>query len=154
MSSENATSASTLRTRRIAGAVAVVVAGLALAFASFGNLGENLVYYWSPTELNAKGLEAQGQTVRLGGLVKAGTFELGKCNPGCDFVVTDGAFDVKVHSEGQPPQMFRQGIGVVLEGELQGDTFQAERVMVKHSNEYRAPTDKSDVASAAKTLQE
>lgn len=154
MTTEPSTSSIALRNRRIAGAVAVVVAALLLAFASFGNLGQNLVYYWSPSELNAKGLAAQGQTVRLGGLVKPGTFDLSKCNPGCDFVVTDGAFDVKVHSEGQPPQMFRQGIGVVLEGELQGDTFQAERVMVKHSNEYRAPTDKIDVASAAKTLQE
>lgn len=154
MSTEPPTSASKLRNRRIAGAVALVVAGCLLAFASFGNLGQNLVYYWSPSELTAKGLEAQGQTVRLGGLVKPGSFDLAKCDPGCDFIVTDGAFDVKVHSEGQPPQMFRQGIGVVLEGELKGDTFQAERVMVKHSNEYRAPTDKTDVASAAKTLQE
>jgi cytochrome c-type biogenesis protein CcmE len=143
-----------LNTRRLAGVAAILVVGCLVAFASFGNLGQNLVYYWSPTELAAKGVEAQAQTVRLGGLVKPGSFELKACNPGCDFVVTDGAHDVKVHSEGQPPQMFRQGIGVVLEGQLHGDTFQAERVMVKHSNEYRAPTDKTDVAAAAKTLEE
>ncbi len=120
-----------------------------LAWTIYGSLGDNLVYYWSPTELVQKSASAQGQTVRLGGLVEAGSFDLEKCNPGCQFIVTDGTNRVAVSSTGLPPQMFREGIGVVVEGELQGDVFHTERIMVKHSNEYRAPKDgeKPDMAS-------
>ncbi len=123
-------------------AVGAVVLGVAaLAAISYGNLGENLVYYWSPTEIVAKAAQAQGATVRLGGLVVPGTFDSEACAPGCDFRITDGKTDVRVRTEGLPPQMFREGIGVVVEGQMQGDVFHTDRVMIKHSNEYRAPED-------------
>ena len=56
------------------------------------------------------------------------------------FDVTDGNKTVSVDSSSNPPAMFREGIGVVVEGKLGGDgVFRSERVMVKHSNEYQAP---------------
>jgi cytochrome c-type biogenesis protein CcmE len=51
-----------------------------------------------------------------------------------------GPASVLVNSTGAPPQMFQEGIGAVVEGEYDGKMFHADRVMVKHSNEYRAPT--------------
>jgi cytochrome c-type biogenesis protein CcmE len=59
-----------------------------------------------------------------------------------DFVVRDtaGTGEVKVHSKGAPPQMFRDGMGVVVEGKLGRDgVFQSTNLMIKHSNEYRPP---------------
>ena len=121
---------------------ALSVAGGALWYISSGDLGENLVYYWSPTELMEK--DAAGATVRLGGLVQPGTLEWDREAQTARFVVSDGRTQVPVNCKGNPPQMFREGIGVVVEGELGTDgVFTTERVMVKHSNEYQAPEDGS-----------
>jgi len=57
-----------------------------------------------------------------------------------DFDVTDQHTAVHVKSNGVPPQMFREGIGVVVEGTMtRGGYFQSDRLMVSHNNEYRAP---------------
>ena len=125
--------------KRLFGVVAILVAAIGLGIVMFADLGENLVYYWSPTELRAQ--ENAGEaTVRLGGLVVPGSIDH---DPGAStlrFEVTDGTTTVSVHSDGNPPQMFREGIGVVVEGQLQPDgVFHTDRVMVKHSNEYEAP---------------
>ena len=139
--------------RRLLGLGAILIAGSALAWISFGNLGQNLVYYWSPTELVEKSDAARNVTVRLGGLVVQGTLDASHCNPGCRFRITDGKNDVDVQTEGLPPQMFREGIGVVVEGSLDGAVFHTDRVMVKHSNEYRAPKD-GEKPDMARTLVE
>ena len=119
--------------------VALVIAGAALAWLALGGLGDNLVYYWTPTELRAAGPNTA--TVRLGGQVKAGTLVRAGASQ-VDFVVTDGVNDVPVHSSAVPPQMFREGIGVVVEGTLtKAGHFESRRLMVSHGNEYRAPDD-------------
>lgn len=124
--------------RRMFGVIALLVAGGALGWVSMSDLGDDLVYYWSPTELQAAP-NAQQALVRLGGQVVPGTVAWDKDKGQLEFDVTDGQTTVKVHSDGNPPQMFREGIGVVVEGRLQGDVFHTDRVMVKHSNEYQAP---------------
>ena len=64
--------------------------------------------------------------------------------PSLDFRVTDGDKSLAVHGTVAPPQMFKEGIGVVIEGHLDANgTFQAEQVLVKHDNEYQAPEDGS-----------
>jgi cytochrome c-type biogenesis protein CcmE len=140
-----------LTRRRLFGLGALLVAGSALGWLAYGNLGENLVYYWSPTELVAHGAAAQDVTVRIGGLVVPGTFDLEKCNPHCHFRITDGRTELRVASTGLPPQMFREGIGVVVEGRLQGEVFATDRILVKHNNEYRAPGE-GQMPDFAKTL--
>ena len=119
---------------------ALAVAAGGLAFVAFGNLGENLVYYWSPADLDANAGKAVGATVRLGGLVKTGTVK--QEGEVLSFVVEDGAHTVPVRATQVPPAMFREGIGVVVEGSLGADgVFTSKRILVKHDNEYRAPTD-------------
>lgn len=103
-----------------------------------GGLGDNLVYYWTPSELHAAG--PTRATVRLGGQVKAGSVVRVEGASEVDFIVTDGAREVRVHSSAVPPQMFREGIGVIVEGALDArGVFVSERIMVKHGNEYQAP---------------
>jgi cytochrome c-type biogenesis protein CcmE len=69
------------------------------------------------------------------------------------FTVTDGEKEVPVHSTGAPPQMFRDGMGVVVEGRVgQAGVFQATNLMVKHSNEYRAPKPGEEAHEKYKTL--
>lgn len=125
---------------RVAGATAVVLALGALAYVAFGRIGENLVYYWSPSELLAAGERAYGATVRLGGVVEPGSVAFEPATQRLQFRVTDGKATVTAGGRSAPPQMFREGIGVVVEGTYGREgTFEIRRLMVKHSNEYRAP---------------
>lgn len=136
---------SEVKNRLIAvGAIAVALG--ALSWIAFGSIGENLVYYWKPSEMIAQGDKAYGATVRLGGVVVPGTIDLTSDAPNIRFKVADShnptAAKVDVRCTETPPQMFREGIGVVVEGSYSKDlVFRSNRLMVNHSNEYRAPTD-------------
>jgi cytochrome c-type biogenesis protein CcmE len=138
---------------------ALAVAGLGFLFVTAGGIGRNLVYYWGPSEVHAAGPSAIGATIRLGGLVAPGSIVPGT-GSGLEFDVTDGKERVHVKSNGVPPQMFRDRIGVVVEGTMTAaGHFQCQRLMVSHSNEYRAPGDKDaadkvDVRKLMRTLQE
>jgi cytochrome c-type biogenesis protein CcmE len=69
------------------------------------------------------------------------------------FVMQDGQAQVPVHSHGAPPQMFRDGIGVVVEGRyMPAGTFEATNLLVKHSNEYRPPKNGEKPEEMYKTL--
>lgn len=120
---------------------ALGVAGLAFLAIAFGGIGSNLVYYWGPAELQAAGDKAIGATIRLGGLVVEGSVVRAAGASGVEFDVVDRK-GVKVHvkSAGVPPQMFREKIGVVVEGTMtRAGHFESHRLMVSHSNEYRVP---------------
>lgn len=126
--------------RRLFMVGALVVGGGALAAISFGNMGENLVYYWDVGQLVENCESAEGATVRLGGMVVEGSVDWQPATSSLAFRISDGKQEVPVRVTGAPPQMFREGIGVVVEGSPTADcTFESDRLMVKHSNEYRAP---------------
>lgn len=127
---------------RLALVAALAIAGVAFVVLAIGGIGKNLVYYWGPSELVAAGDKAYGATIRLGGQVKAGSVQYANGPSNLAFEVTDRKADVKVVSTGVPPQMFREGIGVVVEGTMDRDgTFHSNRLMVSHGNEYKAPTE-------------
>lgn len=136
---------------------ALLVAGAGLAFVSFGNIGENLVYYWSPSEMLGKGDDAYGPTIRLGGVVQQGSIQWNAEHTTLHFRVADdvkeGAPSVLVRSVETPPQMFRDKIGVVVEGTYdKSGLFTSNRLMVNHSNEYRAPKEGEDPNKWRETL--
>ena len=135
---------------------ALAVAGIALAFIAFSNVGGNLVYYWGPTELIEAGDDAVGASVRLAGLVVTNSVRKGADGLTLDFEITDGQNTFPIHAEAVPPAMFREGIGVVIEGTLgQDGRFQTDRLMVKHDNQYQAPDteDHRSIDELVKTLQ-
>ena len=118
--------------------VGVIV--LAFAWLTFGGLDRNVVFFLTPAELMAKGTEAVERPIRLGGQVKPGSVQWDEKTLDLRFIVTDDVREVPVHSTGSPPQMFRDGMGVVVEGKFGRDgLFRSSSLMVKHSNEYRAP---------------
>jgi cytochrome c-type biogenesis protein CcmE len=128
------------RQRRRAGLVAgaLVMAG-AFGYLLYGGLGENLVYFVTPSELLARGAEAHGAPVRLGGEVKPGTVLWDAAALDLRFELTDGERAVPVRARAAPPQMFRDGQGVVVEGRWTSEgVFESTNLMVMHSNEYRA----------------
>lgn len=125
----------------------------ALALLIGGGLKDNLVYFLTPTELEARGASAYGEAIRLGGQVKPGSVHWNADHHDLRFVVTDGKTQIPVHSTGSPPSMFQEGIGVVVEGKFDSNgTFQSDNLMVKHSNEYHPPTKGESPRETFKTL--
>jgi cytochrome c-type biogenesis protein CcmE len=122
---------------------ALVAAGAAFLAITVGGIGRNLVYYWGPTELHAAGPKAVGASIRLGGLVAPGSVQRGQGASGVEFDVVDRPGGrVHVKCTGVPPQLFREKIGVVVEGTMaQAGYFDGRRLMISHSNEYRVPGD-------------
>ncbi|HUO85031.1 MAG TPA: cytochrome c maturation protein CcmE, partial [Thermoanaerobaculia bacterium] len=111
-----------------------------------GGIGENLVYYWGPKDIRDAGDKAVGATIRLGGLVKEGTIDYRPDSTDLAFDVIDDEATVHVRSHGVPPQMFRENIGVVIEGTMtRGGYFESSRLMVSHDNEYRSPDDLKNI---------
>ena len=122
---------------------ALAAAASAFLFITVGGIGENLVYYWGPKELRAAGAKAIGATIRLGGQVAVGSIKRGEGVSNLEFDVTDGTATVHVVSRGVPPQLFRDRIGVVVEGTMTREgSLESRRLMVSHDNRYRAPADK------------
>ena len=135
----------------IIGAAVVIVA--VFGWLLFGGLEKNVVFFLTPQELLAKGTDGIGVPVRLGGQVKPGSVKWNAQTLDLRFTVTDGAREMQVHSTGAPPQMFRDGMGVVVEGRAgTGGVFEATGLMVKHSNEYRAPKPGEEAHEKYKTL--
>ncbi len=125
--------------------IAVGIAVLAFLAVSIGGIGKNLVYYWGPSQLRAAGPKAVGANIRLGGLVVQGSL-VRHSGSALEFDVVDTGAKVHVKSTGVPPQMFREGIGVVVEGTFTRDGyFEGQRLLVSHGNEYRAPGEHANV---------
>ncbi|MGZ8851755.1 MAG: cytochrome c maturation protein CcmE [Thermoanaerobaculia bacterium] len=118
---------------------ALAVAGVALAVLAASGINKNLIYYWTPSDLRHAGDKAYGATIRLGGMVVKNSIRTHQ-GSALEFDVMDSTDVVHVKSSGAPPQMFRENIGVVVEGTMvNGGYFKSDRLMVSHSNEYRAP---------------
>ena len=116
----------------IAAALAVIGAGAALAL--YG-LSDNIVFFYSPSELAAKHV-AVGSRLRLGGLVAPGTV-VKSANDALTFAITDGGGQIAVTYQGLPPDLFREGQGVVAEGVLEApDAFRADNILAKHDERY------------------
>lgn len=135
----------------VLGGAGVIVA--VFAWLLFGGLEKNVVFFLTPQELLAKGTAGVGVPVRLGGQVKPGSMKWDAQALDLRFTVTDGAREMQVHSTGAPPQMFRDGMGVIVEGRVgTGGVFEATSLMVKHSNEYRPPKPGEEAHEKYKTL--
>lgn len=127
-----------------AGVLLVLGAVVALVLNAFQS---NLVFFYSPTQIAAK--EApQGRTFRLGGLVEKGS--LRRDGLVVSFVVTDTVQSIPVRYEGILPDLFKEGKGVVAQGQLQGGIFVAREVLAKHDENYMPPEAAQALQAAAK----
>ncbi len=106
---------------------------------------ENLVFFFSPSDLEARELGSD-QRVRVGGLVEEGSVVRAEDGLTVRFIVTDLSATVPVRYSGILPDLFREGQGVIAEGYLRGGVFEAEAVLAKHDENYMPP----EVADALK----
>ena len=126
-----------------AGLVAVVGVVAALVLNAFQS---NLVFFYSPSQIASKEAPT-GRTFRLGGLVEAGSVK--RDGVSVSFVVTDTARSVPVRYSGILPDLFKEGKGVVAQGQLKDGTFEAREVLAKHDENYMPPEAAEAVKRAA-----
>jgi len=120
--------------------VGLSVLGVA-AWLVFQALGNNLSYFFSPTEV-VEGKAPEGHVFRLGGLVQPGSFR--REDKGQEvvarFVVTDNHQSVEVRYSGILPDLFQEGQGVIAQGRMGPDgVFMADEVLAKHDENYMPP---------------
>jgi cytochrome c-type biogenesis protein CcmE len=133
-------------------AIAVGLAALGIAAALvLAAFEKNLVFFFTPSQVAAN--EApQGRIFRIGGMVLAGSVK----REGVEvrFTVTDTAKSIPVLYSGPLPDLFREGKGVVAQGQIGTDgVFRAREVLAKHDENYMPPEAAHAVEQAQKTLQ-
>ena len=124
--------------RLVAITVGIAALGVAAALV-LSAFQQNLVFFFTPSQVAAK--EApQGRTFRIGGLVERGSVKRQPDGVTVQFVVTDTAKNIPVVYRGILPDLFREGKGVVTQGQLGADgVFRASEVLAKHDENYMPP---------------
>ena len=134
------------RHKKLAIAGGVLVAVGAIAALVLNAFQSNLVFFYSPTQVSQHEAPAN-RTFRLGGLVEEGSVK--RDGVQVNFVVTDTAKTIPVRFEGILPDLFKEGKGVVAQGQLKDGVFVAREVLAKHDENYMPP----EAAEALKNAQ-
>jgi cytochrome c-type biogenesis protein CcmE len=135
----------------LGGAGALLCLSVALVLVA---LKDEINFFRSPSEI-ARNAAADGEQIRLGGLVESGSIERSSDGLQVTFRVTDGTESLPVSYRGILPDLFREGQGVVAEGKMRNGTFEATTVLAKHDENYmprevRAALDAAGHADGAK----
>ena len=136
------------RLAAIGGGIVALGIAAALVLAAFQ---KNLVFFFTPSQVAAN--EApQGRSFRIGGMVVPGSLK--REGVSVEFTVTDTAKSMRVTYRGQLPDLFREGKGVVAQGQLGADgLFRASEVLAKHDENYMPPEAADAVKKAQQTVQ-
>jgi cytochrome c-type biogenesis protein CcmE len=130
--------------------VAALGAATALVLSAFQ---ENLVFFFTPSQV-VNHEAPQGRTFRIGGMVEKGSLQRQGDGVTVRFAVTDTAKSIPVAYRGSLPDLFREGKGVVAQGQLGADgVFQAREVLAKHDENYMPPEAAEAVKRARETAE-
>jgi len=107
-------------------------------FMALRSLEENVVYFFSPTEIYNKTNISFNKKIRVGGLVKMNS--ISKNGTSINFIITDLKKEIAVSYKGLVPNLFSEGKGVVAEGKLRDKKyFVADKILAKHDENYMPP---------------
>ena len=110
----------------------------AIIFFVLKSLEENVVYFFSPTEIYNKSDISFNKKIRVGGLVKENSIT--KNEKTINFIITDLKNEIIVSYGGSVPNLFSEGKGVVAEGKLKDKKyFVADKILAKHDENYMPP---------------
>ncbi|MDC1366136.1 cytochrome c maturation protein CcmE [Pelagibacterales bacterium] len=103
------------------------------------NLRDNIIYFYSPSELQETTINKRN-IIRVGGLVKEGSYKYNDKTKIYSFVITDNSNEVNVSFVGIIPNLFAENKGVVVEGlAIDKVNFTALKVLAKHDENYMPP---------------
>ena len=128
--------------KKVRSRIVILTSLLALAivvvYGVLKSLEENVVYFFSPTELYNKEDIPFNKKIRVGGLVKEGSITNNQTS--VNFIVTDLNNEIIVSYKGSLPNLFSEGKGVVAEGKLKDKKyFIADKILAKHDENYMPP---------------
>ncbi len=135
------------RHKRMAIAIGIVASMGTAAALVLNAFQSNIVFFYSPSQIAANEAPVS-RTFRLGGLVREGSVK--RDGVRVRFIVTDTAKNIPVTFEGILPDLFKEGKGVVAQGQLQDGVFVAREVLAKHDENYMPP----EAAEALKRAQQ
>jgi len=125
----------------------VMMVGLAVGLILFGS-SQSVSWFKHPSDI-ANGNFKAGQTVRVGGVVKADSFKrISDSTLDVEFIVTDCLADVKVTYDKILPDLFREGQSVVAEGQVSNGVLKAVQVLAKHDENYVPPEASAAIKAA------
>jgi len=134
--------------RRIILFVIFLVISISVIFFIFKSLEENIVYFFSPTEIYNKSNISFNEKIRVGGLVKEGS--VSKEITSLKFIITDLKNEIIVSYNGSVTNLFSESKGVIAEGKLKDKkVFVADKILAKHDENYMPP----EVSEALKESQ-
>ena len=123
---------------RIVFLMLLLVSVAIMIFFILRSLEENVVYFFSPTEIYNKTNISFNKKIRVGGLVKMNS--ISKNETSINFVITDLKKEIVVSYNGLVPNLFSEGKGVVAEGKLKDKKyFVADKILAKHDENYMPP---------------
>lgn len=144
----------TPRQKRVSWVVGGLVALSLMAFFLIQALRQNMVFFYSPSQV-LQGEAPLNQTFRVGGIVTPGSVQRLEDGIQVQFTVTDTAQTIPVVYRGSLPDLFKEGQGIVAQGQWQEQRFQAHEVLAKHDENYMPPEAQQgiDQAQLQETLQ-
>jgi cytochrome c-type biogenesis protein CcmE len=137
----------------------VLIAAIVFGVATATVLGltafeENLLYFYSPTQVKA-GEAPTTHSFRVGGLVVDGSVKREPDSLKIEFDVTDNTESMTVEYTGILPDLFREGQGIVAMGSMQaGGKFVAQEVLAKHDENYMPPEVAAALEASGKSVKE
>ena len=126
------------KTQRLVLVAAAAVAVLAAVLLAMWGLKDRAAYFYAPAEI-AAGKAADGQAIRLGGMVERGSLQRLPDGVTIRFRLSDGVATTPVQFRGIVPDLFREGSGAVAEGRMARGTFVADNILAKHDERYMPP---------------
>jgi cytochrome c-type biogenesis protein CcmE len=115
-----------------------ILLAVTIAFLVLKSLEDNVVYFFSPSEINSNKNISVNKTIRIGGLVKKDS--INKRKNSINFIITDLNNEIIVSYSGLIPNLFSEEKGVVAEGKLKDNKyFIAEKILAKHDENYMPP---------------
>jgi cytochrome c-type biogenesis protein CcmE len=117
------------------------ICAAAIGWLVIGGLARNVVYFRTASEAQADRAHDAMHVFRLAGAVVPNSVQAAP--NGVDFMLTDGHTTVPVHHRGDPPELFKPGAPVVVEGHWASPAaaafFASDRILIKHGSEYSPP---------------
>ena len=123
---------------RIVFSIVLAILATITIFITFKSLEENVVYFYSPTDIYKKPQILSSEKIRVGGLVKKNSIT--KKETSINFIITDLKNEIFVSYKGLLPNLFAEGKGVIAEGKLKDKKyFVANKILAKHDENYMPP---------------
>ena len=123
---------------RIGILIFLLIIAFFVIFIVLKSLEENVVYFFSPSEIYNKETVSINKKIRIGGLVKNNSVK--KTETSITFIITDLSNEIIVSYSGLTPNLFAEGKGVVAEGKLKDKKyFIADKILAKHDENYMPP---------------